>query len=263
MGSFYWIKVYHEILDDPKVGRLPDRLFRLMILVFLLAGEFAKNGELPPIEDIAWRLRPITVEELLLDLEELSTSGIVHQDDGRWFVTNFSKRQAPISSSERGKKFRSRERKKQLAETQTQTERKANETFTEQEQDTDIEQETDEDEEQQQEQNGVVVSPSAVSEQTYQQLLDLGVTSRIAKTLIQEYPDDYLSQKMGFYNSQRNIGQADGPGWLVDAIKGDWIIGDSSNIPCPDCGSIDRCTFDCGSSRQKYVRGEFSDAITH
>jgi len=28
MGSPYWIKLYHEILNDPKMGRLPDRLWR-------------------------------------------------------------------------------------------------------------------------------------------------------------------------------------------------------------------------------------------
>ena len=25
MASRYWIKLYHEILDDPKMGRLTDR----------------------------------------------------------------------------------------------------------------------------------------------------------------------------------------------------------------------------------------------
>ena len=39
MGAKFWIKLYHEILDDPKMGRMPDRLWRRTIELFLLAGE--------------------------------------------------------------------------------------------------------------------------------------------------------------------------------------------------------------------------------
>ena len=42
MPSKYWIKLYHEVLDDPKMARLPDRLYRRCIEVFLLAG---KSGD--------------------------------------------------------------------------------------------------------------------------------------------------------------------------------------------------------------------------
>ena len=62
MASKYWIKLYHEILDDPKMGRLPDALFRRAIEFFLIAGERGREGDLPPLADIAWRLRADEIE---------------------------------------------------------------------------------------------------------------------------------------------------------------------------------------------------------
>lgn len=44
MASKYWIKLYHEILDDHKMGRLPDRLWRRVIELILLAGEQDDEG---------------------------------------------------------------------------------------------------------------------------------------------------------------------------------------------------------------------------
>lgn len=54
MAAKYWIKLYHEILHDPKMGRLPDNLWRRCIELFLLAGELGAEvdeddkGHLPP-----------------------------------------------------------------------------------------------------------------------------------------------------------------------------------------------------------------------
>ena len=57
MASYYWAKFYIEILDDPKMGRLPDRLWRRTCELILLAKERAIDGSLPPLHDMAWRLR--------------------------------------------------------------------------------------------------------------------------------------------------------------------------------------------------------------
>ena len=37
-----WIRLYIELLDDPKVATLPDNLYRLAIELDLLAGEVNK-----------------------------------------------------------------------------------------------------------------------------------------------------------------------------------------------------------------------------
>ena len=109
MASKYWIKLYHEILDDPKMGRLPDRLWRRVIELFLIAGDYDQEGALPNVGDMAWRLRA-TDEELLSDLDELEQFGIVSLNGAIHVVTNFAKRQAAASDAERMRRYRDRNR---------------------------------------------------------------------------------------------------------------------------------------------------------
>lgn len=132
MASNYWIKLYHEILDDPKMGQLPDRLWRRAIELFLMAGETNGAGYLPCLTDMAWKLR-ISEDALQGDLNELATEGIEiveHLEDG-WFVKSFAKRQAAMSSEERGQRFRARKRQENYYG--TSNERNANEDETENE----------------------------------------------------------------------------------------------------------------------------------
>ena len=110
MASKYWIKLYHEILDDPKMGRLSDRLWRRTIEMFLLAGDYDKDGELPPIEDVAWRLRTDN-ETLQQDVEALQRIGILSVNGSIHLVTNFSERQSAMSGAERVSRFRESKRK--------------------------------------------------------------------------------------------------------------------------------------------------------
>ena len=97
-----WIKLYLEILDDSKMGRMPDLLWRRTIELFLIAGESDKDGLLPPVEDLAWRLRT-TVEEMAGSLNALA--GVVEQTPQGWFVTKFKDRQYS-ESYERVKRYR-------------------------------------------------------------------------------------------------------------------------------------------------------------
>ncbi|MCK4830438.1 hypothetical protein KA005_82735, partial [bacterium] len=112
MKSKYWIKLWHEILDDPKMGRMTDRLFRRTIQLFLIAGELEMDGYLPPVSDIAWRLR-LSEEELETDLADLASMGIVNKNNGNWHITNFEKRQEAVSGAERVKRHRERKQKQQ------------------------------------------------------------------------------------------------------------------------------------------------------
>jgi hypothetical protein len=95
----YWIKLYHEILHDPKMGRMGDHLWRKTIELFLVAGEYDQGGALPPLSEISWTLR--TTEEMLeTDLIELQKLGILTLQEGRWVVTKFLERQEPMEKSE-------------------------------------------------------------------------------------------------------------------------------------------------------------------
>ena len=106
----YWIKLYHEILDDPKMGRLPDRLYRRVIELFLLAGEMDEGGILPTLDDMAWKLR-INPDELTAELQAIEQTGIVHLNGNGWTVTKFAERQDADTGAERVNRYREAKRK--------------------------------------------------------------------------------------------------------------------------------------------------------
>lgn len=99
-----WLKLYFEILDDPKMGRLSDHLWRRAIEIFLLAGEQAQDGLLPSVDDMSWRLRT-SVEELTEILQVLAGLEIVHETPEGWVVTHFKSRQYS-ESLERVRRYR-------------------------------------------------------------------------------------------------------------------------------------------------------------
>jgi len=110
MTTYSWIKLYHEILDDPKMGKLPNHLWRRAVELFLLAGRNGNDGALPSVEEMTWILR-LEKEKLLEDILGLAEVGVVHEaEPGAWVVTNFSKRQAAILPAERMNNFRKRKR---------------------------------------------------------------------------------------------------------------------------------------------------------
>lgn len=110
MAGNYWIKFYVEILDDPKMATLPDRLWRRFYELCLIAGKQNKDGLIPPIEQIAWLLR-IESSGLQNDISELVGLNLITETDGGYLVTNFSKRQEKMSDAERTQKFRDEKRK--------------------------------------------------------------------------------------------------------------------------------------------------------
>lgn len=99
-----WIKLYLEILDDPKMGQLSDHLWRRSVELFLLAGKNGNDGKLPTAGEIAWTLRT-SADEVTECLKALSKYGIVHENGGSWFVSHFEKRQYS-ESYERVKRYR-------------------------------------------------------------------------------------------------------------------------------------------------------------
>lgn len=104
---YTWIKLYTEILSDPKMGRLNNFLWRRAVELFLLAGINGKGGELQPVEEMAWLLHADDESELVRSLMSLAEIGVVRQmPEGNWMVVNFAKRQAAMSDAERQRKHR-------------------------------------------------------------------------------------------------------------------------------------------------------------
>lgn len=112
MMADYWIKLYLEIVEDPKMATLPDRLWRRSIELFLLAGKFGKGGALPETNQLAWVLR-LPQDELEMDLRQISTTGIIEKTYDGWLVRNFAKRQAAAPAIERMRQMRTRKQKRQ------------------------------------------------------------------------------------------------------------------------------------------------------
>lgn len=116
MASYYWIKLYHEILDDPKMGLMSAELFSFTIKLFLVAGEYEKDGELPPVKHIAWRLH-MSEEKCNVSLRELKRNGIVscNGDQTIFTVTSFEKRQMHVPVKERVRQHRKRMKNQEKA----------------------------------------------------------------------------------------------------------------------------------------------------
>jgi hypothetical protein len=106
MKSRYYEKIWHEILDDPKLGPLADSLKWRFVALILAAGQHNRGGELPPLPDLAWRLR-VSEEQLRTELPTLAQRELIElMPNGRWFVTNYTKRQAAMSPAERVRRHR-------------------------------------------------------------------------------------------------------------------------------------------------------------
>ena len=110
----YWIKLYHEIIEDPKIATLPDRLWRRIVELFLLAGRLCpdKSGVLPETRQLAWLLR-MSTDDLDLDMRQIESVGIIQSVPGGWLIVNFKKRQSAVAPAERMRQSRQRAQKHQ------------------------------------------------------------------------------------------------------------------------------------------------------
>lgn len=122
MASNYWAKVYIEIIDDPKMATMPDRLWRRTIELILIAKKYNADGHIPSTRQLAWMLR-MPIEELELDLQQIASVGIIQPEIDGWFVVNFKKRQSASTSTERSRQFRERQQQEQYYGNATEMQR--------------------------------------------------------------------------------------------------------------------------------------------
>ena len=110
MTSPYWLKLWIEIIDDPKIIRMPDWLFRRFILMLAQAKEYDHDGLLPPVDDIALRIR-LTDKSVAEALSALSQIGVTRETADGWMFVNFAKRQHREDSTNAERQRRYREKK--------------------------------------------------------------------------------------------------------------------------------------------------------
>lgn len=116
-----WFRMYDELLDDPKVQKLPAEDFKAWVNLLALASK--NGGILPGIEDIAFALRrsPNDVETLLERLSNAphnggANAGLIDKRNGgpngyHYAPHGWDKRQYKSDgSTERVKRFRQRSR---------------------------------------------------------------------------------------------------------------------------------------------------------
>ena len=94
-----------------------------------LAGDFDRDGELPPIENMIYVFR-IPEDQLIAELKELVSIGLFTLKKGVYSITNWHSRQEAMKSNERTARFREAERKQEYYEPVTKVKRECNEPVT-------------------------------------------------------------------------------------------------------------------------------------
>ena len=114
--SMPWVKLYREIIDDPKLGRLTDSAKWRFVQLIVLAGESdadgcLTNGDAPLCaDDIAWRLRA-DAATVKAEIEQLKAVGVIQDQAGTLCVINFTKRQG-APQAERQRRWRENQKAK-------------------------------------------------------------------------------------------------------------------------------------------------------
>ena len=89
-----WIRLYHEVIIDDKMGLLSDHLWRRAVECMVAAGAEGRGGYLPETKALARKLAT-TEADLEHDLIELAAPGvkILEKRPDGWYVVNHIKRQ--------------------------------------------------------------------------------------------------------------------------------------------------------------------------
>lgn len=103
-----WFRFYDDAINDPKILKLSDNLFRVWVGILCAASK--NNGVLLPLEDLALVMRT-KPEKLKSAIESLIKSGLVDEVEAMLKPHNWDERQYKSdSSAERMKRHRDRRR---------------------------------------------------------------------------------------------------------------------------------------------------------
>jgi len=122
--AYTWMKLHCKTLDNPAIGFLSDTLWRRYIELMLIAKEYDRGDELPPVPDIAWRLRmsPDACNETLQQLETVKlvkkcvTQNVTNSNETcndtlqLWHLTGFEESQQAESGAKRISDWRERQK---------------------------------------------------------------------------------------------------------------------------------------------------------
>lgn len=113
-----WFRFYDDAINDPKILKLSDNLFRVWVGILCAASK--NDGQLPVIDDLALMIR-IKPEKMRAALEALAKAGLIDTDGVISSPHNWNGRQYKSDvSTERVKRFRNA--KRNVSETPPDTE---------------------------------------------------------------------------------------------------------------------------------------------
>ena len=107
-----WFRVYDDLVDDPKVQRLDPSLFKALINLWCLTS--ANDGVLPPIDEIAFKLR-MKPQKAQRVLDRLNAQGLIEEDETgthphNWVGRQFKSDVGDPTAAERMRRHRNRQR---------------------------------------------------------------------------------------------------------------------------------------------------------
>ena len=103
----YWYKTYVSNVLSQKMMQMPHWLFHRLSEFEAIAADCGGDGLLPPVDSMAWVLRPATEEQLLEALRALEEIGEATLTPDGWRLSNF-KEQQESESADRVRRFRER-----------------------------------------------------------------------------------------------------------------------------------------------------------
>jgi hypothetical protein len=116
-----WFRLYESLLDDPKVQKLPPKMFKAWVNILALACRH--DGEVPSTADIAFALRISEVEATDAFAFLFNSRLLDREEDGTVRPHNWASRQYKSDvSNERVKRYRERHRNAPCNVTETPSE---------------------------------------------------------------------------------------------------------------------------------------------
>lgn len=233
-----WIKLWIEILLDPKMGRLSDRLWRRAVECFLLAGQNHQAGLLPSIQDCAYVLH-VSAEEVESDFIELQRAGLLNGSMDQWRVVNFEERQRPRTDAERSRSYRQNHGSVTEPSQDHHENRHGGE-------------ESRGEESRAEENRG--------EDKIAMMLAGEGVSQDKARELTEEHSAEHVLEKLDYYRFGRDHGTIENAGWLVEALEHDYGP-PREYVPldkrCAECGkSVSRRNDQCETHRLRAYQGD-------
>lgn len=112
--TYQWVKLPTSIIDDRTIAGMPSHVYKTYIQCYVLAKLEDKDGQLPPLPDVAFRLRMDLAAlrehvQYLFEHELAQPSAIFPGDTDTWMLTRFADEQRSKTNAERQADWRVRQ----------------------------------------------------------------------------------------------------------------------------------------------------------